>query len=136
MFPVGQAERGRFDFAAAAGALPCDRLGNRLPGTWRPAGVKSSSNPCRLTLRTVYEGSSAGCSLRAPGIFLPMDAAGREFPPDLRRGFKLHGVDPERARGLDISRYVVGVKTLFGTASRAFHGGAVDLRPRPHGLHF
>src|ERR1019366_1807352 len=45
MFPVGQAERGRFDFAAAAGALPCDRLGNRLPGAWRPPGLKSSSNP-------------------------------------------------------------------------------------------
>src|ERR1017187_4180665 len=64
MFPVGQTKRGRFDFAAAAGALPCDRLGNRLPGTWRPAGVTSSSNPCRLYLRSVYEGSSAGRSLR------------------------------------------------------------------------
>src|ERR1039457_1381302 len=111
MFPVGQAERGRFDFAAAAGALPRDRLGSRLPGTWRPSGIKSSSNPCRLYLRAVYGASLAGRSLRAPGIFLPMDATGREFPLCLRHGFKLHGVDPKRARGLHISRYVVGVIT-------------------------
>ena len=45
LFPFGQAERGRFGAAAAAGPLSRDRVGNRLPGTRRPAGVNELLHP-------------------------------------------------------------------------------------------
>ncbi len=70
LFPVGQAERGGFGFAAAAGALPRDRLGNRQSGTWRAAGVTGSSTPVSdLSAKT--QALLYRASLRSPGSFIP-----------------------------------------------------------------
>ena len=44
-----QSQRGGCDVAAAAGPLSRDRLGSRLPGTRRPAGVIVSSTPWIVT---------------------------------------------------------------------------------------
>ncbi len=69
LLPVREGQRGGYDSAADAGAVPGHRLGNRVSRAWRAPGLTSSSITSDRNLRAARRCSSGRAPRQRPASF-------------------------------------------------------------------